>query len=259
MNDSSDFWNRRLIKHGHTGWADQAIYAYDQQERLALVEAAITKLPIQRGSALDFGCGTGDFSKLLLSSGFNVCGYDPNVHPMINSARFTYANSFQQIELTGLSKDLALTITTLDHILDELELLTTLSKIRAFLKPAASFLMLEYALDSPTDRKKFRMEKNSYQSFRLLSEWLELLSKSYFSVEQVLPMPHPIISPSFGYATYSRNYLARIRRRFSDLPLARFWCDPVLKWYANTLVKQPLTALGPHPGSPLKLIHSRAV
>ncbi len=107
MNNLSDFWNERLVKFGHTGWADPVIYAYDQQERLALIGAAITKLSIKRGSALDFGCGAGDFSKLLLSNGFNVCDYDPYVHPIINSASFTYADSFQQIELTDQSKDLA--------------------------------------------------------------------------------------------------------------------------------------------------------
>ncbi len=88
--------------------------------------------------------------------------------------------------------------------------------------------MLEYALDSATDRKKFGLKKQ-VRVFLTASEWLDLLSKSYFRVEEVLPMPHPLISPLFGYATYSRNYLARIRRRFSNLPLARFWCDPALK------------------------------
>lgn len=159
MNERTDFWKQRLIKHGHTGWADPAIYVYDQQERLALVEAVINKLSIQCGNALDFGCGTGDFTKLLLSKGFSVCGYDPYVRPAINSPRFSYTDSLQQIHLTECSKDLALSVTTLDHILDERELLDALSIIRACVKPDASFIMLEYALDSEADRKKFGMEK----------------------------------------------------------------------------------------------------
>src|ERR1700730_5608731 len=170
MNDSSNFWVQRLLNYGHTGWADPVIYTFDQRERLALIEAAINDSPIRRGVAIDFGCGTGDFSKLLLSMGFTVCGYDPYVRPHINSARFTYADSFQQIKLTSHSADFALSVTTLDHILDKQELSDVLSKLSSYLKPSASFYMLEYALDSAADRDKFGM-KNNYQSFRLLSEW----------------------------------------------------------------------------------------
>ena len=253
MNDSADFWKQRLHNHGHTGWADQVIYTFDQQERLARIEAAVNESPIQRGSAIDFGCGTGDFSKLLLSMGFTVCGYDPYVRPLIKSGTFAYADSFHKINLASHSADFVLAVTALDHIIDERELFAVLSTLHAYLKPGASFYMLEYALDSTTERERFGM-KNSYQSFRLLSEWRDILGKSLFRVEDVTPMPHPLISPSLGYTAYSRSYLARIRRRCPRLPLARVWQDTIFKWHANAFIERSLRVLGDSTNSPLKLI-----
>ena len=77
-----------------------------------------------------------------------------------------------------------MTVTTLDHIHYEYELIESLSNIHAHLNPRASFIMLGYAIDCSKDRKKFGMEKNSYHSFRLLSEWLNLLNKSRFPTAQ---------------------------------------------------------------------------
>jgi SAM-dependent methyltransferase len=253
MNKSADFWVQRLSNYGHTGWANPAIYTFDQQERLALIEAAINESPIQRGSAIDFGCGTGDFSQLLLSMGFNVCGYDPYVHPVISATRFAYADSFATIKLTSRSADFVLAVTTLDHILDEHELIDVLSKIRDYLKPAGWFYILDYALDSADDRKRFALN-NNYESFRLLSEWQHLLGKSSFRVEDVRPVPHPLISPSLGYISYSRSPIVRIRRRFPRVPLPRLWQDTIFKWHARRVMRRFVSAVGDHRGSPLKLI-----
>jgi hypothetical protein len=68
------FWQTRYAKHGHTGWSDSAIYAYDQLERLAIVGSAIERLGNGPETALDYGCGSGDFSPLLLRSGLRVWG-----------------------------------------------------------------------------------------------------------------------------------------------------------------------------------------
>jgi hypothetical protein len=235
------------------------IYAYDQQERLALIESAIAKLRIPQGSALDFGCGTGDFSRLLMAMGLSVCGYDPYVQPLIRAKAFRYLESISELRLVGRSQDLALTVTTLDHILDERELLDTLTVIRSCLKPSAFLLMLEYALDCTEDRTKYGMERNGYQSFRLLPEWLELLRRSHFRVESVSPMPHPIASPSSGYTAYSRSLLVCTMRRFRRLFVKSVWIDPALRWCGGRFVRRCLKASGFHAGSPLKLIRSRAL
>lgn len=256
MNDSADFWAQRLRNYGHTGWADRVIYTFDQQERLALIEAAINESPIQRGSAIDFGCGTGDFSQLLLSMGFNVCGYDPYVHPVITSTNFAYADSLAAIKLPNHSADFVLAVTTLDHILEERELIDVLSRVRNYLKPAAWFYILDYALDSASDREKFGL-KNNYESFRSLAEWLHLLGRSLFRVQAVTPMPHPLISPSLGYTSYSRSPLVRIRRMVPRLPLPGLWQNALFTWHARTVIKRHVTTLGADRSSPLKLIRAQ--
>jgi SAM-dependent methyltransferase len=253
MSGVLSFWSQRLRKHGHTGWADPVVYAYDQLERLKLIEAELSKRPIKGGNALDFGCGSGDFSKLLLSMGFRVCGYDPFVKPRIRSGQFTYASTYERIPFRNHAADLALTVTTLDHILEERDLLNALGTIRDCLKESAVFYMLEYALDIAADRIKFGL-KNNYQSFRTVSEWMELLALNSFRVLDVARVSHPVISPSSGYIAYSRTPLVRIRRRYPHWPLARFWYDRLLKWQAAKLVpKAPLTSEF-NSDSPLKLI-----
>ena len=210
MKANESFWAKRFHMHGHTGWADPVIYAYDQQERLALIKAAIATLPIQGGNALDFGCGTGDFSKLLLSMGFDVCGFDPFANPHLQTGHFTFAKKLSEITLPDHSGNLAIAITVLDHILDEGELLAAMKNIQSHLKSGAPLLMLEYALDSATDRQTYGL-KNAYQSFRTLAEWKSLLERSSFQIEKITPMPHPVFCPSHGYRAYSNGNVVHPR------------------------------------------------
>ena len=109
--NTSTFWSGRLICHGHTGWSDPVVYAYDQLERLEIIKSVVSKNKFKNGVALDFGCGTGDFSKLLLKMGFSVCGYDPFVKPSIGSSKFTYASTYTQIPFQDPVVDLVITIT----------------------------------------------------------------------------------------------------------------------------------------------------
>ena len=251
------FWSERLRTHGHTGWADPVVYAYDQRERLRRIQDEITKQPIRGRNALDFGCGTGDFSRLLLSAGFNVCGYDPYVEPRVLSRAFTYAATLEQISFRDHAADLALSVTTLDHILDEQDLLSALKTIRDCLKEGATFCMMEYALDSEDDRGKFAM-KNEYQSFRTLCSWTELLSQSSFQILDITPVPHPHHNPSSGYLAYVRSLPVRFVRRHPRLPAGKVWRDGLLTWQAEKYIQQLPTIDEVHVSSPLKLIRLSA-
>src|SRR5262245_20368256 len=165
----AEFWSTRATRFGHTGWADQAVYAYDQTERLAVVKSVLppARAPAQR--ALDFGCGSGDFSRLLLELGYVVYGYDPFVTADVRSINFTFTNRYEQFRRSQ-AIDVVLSVTTLDHILDEVEVSEALDVIATCLKRDGAFYMLEYALDSVEDRERFGL-RNDYQSFRTLTEW----------------------------------------------------------------------------------------
>ncbi len=247
------FWTERLRTHGHTGWADPVIYPYDQLERLALVEATISKSHVARGAALDFGCGTGDFSRLLFRLGFDVFGYDPFVRPNINSENFKYSNTYEGIPLENNTAALVVSITTLDHILKEQDLLEALGFIRRVLKKTGIFLLLEYAVDSTADRERLGL-KNSYQSFRTLAEWRTLLAQTAFKINDVLSVPHPLFSPSPGYSAYMQTPIARLRKRCGRLPLARHWYDPLLWRRAAKLIEEYPPASDANVSTPLKLL-----
>jgi SAM-dependent methyltransferase len=251
------FWRQQLRTRGRTGWFDPVVYAYDQLERVKRIREEIAKRPINERKALDFGCGTGDFSRLLLSMGFSVCGYDPFVKPKIRSKAFRYANTSDQICFRGHAANLALSITTLDHILDEGDLRLALATIRNCLKEGAEFYMIEYALDSEDDRDKFAM-KNDYQAFRTLSYWNEVLNQSSFRILDIASFPHPFISPSSGYLPYVRSGVVRLIRRYPHLRLARLWRDRLLRWQAARLLQKSAGAEY-NGSSPLKIIRCSAV
>ncbi len=245
------FWKNRYERFGHTGWSDSVIYAYDQLERLELVRRSIAPPP--SGSlALDFGCGTGDFSRLLLSFGFRVCGYDPFIKPSIRSKLFHYARHFNQIPFDPSTVRCVLSITTLDHVLDQGELLNALKVIRHLLRGDGILYMLEYSLDSTHAPNCFR--RNEYQAFRRLDEWRSLLSAVDLEVVSCVGAPHPIAAPSKGYLEYANGYavgFARLlsRFRFPILPI-----QSVLRWHAQRCLARSNDDMGCFESSPLRIM-----
>ena len=253
---TTHYWSDRFSVFGHTGWSNPVIYCYDQPERLAMVEAAILKWSSRRGRALDFGCGTGDFSRLLLRMGYEVYGYDPYVQPRLDSNKFTYADSYGAISLKGHDAHLALSITTLDHILDETALRQALNVIHRALHGTGVFIFLEYALDSVTDRQRYDLS-NNYQSFRTLTEWKAHLDEAGFKIMNVIPAPHPTLNPSAGYLTYLRSPAVRLRKLCEHLPLVRSWFNPLLKHTAGKTIEGHPVWTEPPATSPLKLFCCR--
>jgi hypothetical protein len=251
--DPQHFWTKRWHTYGHTGWADPVIYAYDQLERLALIQTAISQKPIKDGLALDFGCGTGDFSKLLLKMGFTVCGYDPFVKPDIRSSKFVYASTYEQIPFTKAA-DLVLVVTTLTHILREVDLRDALTVIRQRTKPGADVYALEYALDCTTDRDKYGLE-SGYQLFRTVSDWKQILSMNELRLLSIAPFPQPLISPSTGFLDYNGTPLVRFGRRCSRLRVLRLLYTALLRWHAAKFVRPSAIIATSEGTSPLKLIH----
>lgn len=184
----SSFWTGRLEKFGHTGWADKIIYTFDQPVRLEIIGEIISSLGVRNGVALDFGCGIGDFSKLLLSKGFKVCGYDPFVQPKILTDGFDYASAYNEIPYGEESFDLVLTVTTLAHILTEAALKVALTEIGSRTKRSGNLYFTEYALDSESDRSKDAF-KSDYQVFRTVAEWEEVFNGCSL---QHFPYPSPL-------------------------------------------------------------------
>jgi SAM-dependent methyltransferase len=253
---SVSFWRDRLATHGHTGWKDRLVYAYDQRERLALIDRALSK-PVCRGArAIDFGCGTGDFCRLLLNRGYEVCGYDPVVAPPIRSSRFHYATSYEEIPWRKGEAEIAISVTTLDHIPEPSAAIEAVAVIRRLLSDDGQFHLIEYALDHEDDRRGLG-HSHEFQAFRTVEKWRELLAAGGFRIVSVNPAPHPQFNPSPGYRAYRNAKLIRWRNRFPANSLGRRGLDALLPQLAAHYVRKfPFVAAGP---SPLKVLCCTAV
>jgi hypothetical protein len=131
-----------------------------------------------------------------------------------------------------------------------------MKNIQSHLKSGAPLLMLEYALDSATDRQTYGL-KNAYQSFRTLAEWKSLLERSSFQIEKITPMPHPVFCPSHGYRAYSNGNVVKIGRRLSGLPLAGVFLGRLLRLHARNCISKTRSQ-NRTDNSPLKLIQAVA-
>ena len=249
--DLSKFWLKRFKKTGHTGWSDATIYAYDQIERLEIVSQKLNTLKLISPQVIDFGCGTGDFSRLMLSKGFTVWGYDPFVQPKITDKNFTYIAERNEFERLDVKVDLVLSITVLDHILSQQELNNTLTCLRDKASNKGILLMLEYALDKHEDLH------NKYQAFRTVEDWKQILIQTGWGMEEIISIPHPKSAPSKGYSQYKKNTFVRLLRKLSHKSyfVSRLTV-PMLMPYARSVLKKQ-GATHQVTNSPLKLIFSR--
>ena len=197
MNDEQKaFWSERQKTYGHTGWWDPAIYAYDQLERLAIVKKKIEGFSLTSWRALDFGCGTGDFARMLHDLGAEVVAYDPYIAPQNGSDDVRYVNDFEAVRSMASLFDIVLCVTVLDHIVDEAEFIEILHVLKGVGTASAHYLFLEYATDEAVESPK------AYQAMRSLPTWRDCLSKAGLAMVEAMPLPHPLEAPSPGYLAY---------------------------------------------------------
>jgi 2-polyprenyl-3-methyl-5-hydroxy-6-metoxy-1,4-benzoquinol methylase len=211
----SDFWSGRVRRHGHTGWADPATYQFDQRLRLRTVRDTILGLGLPAAArCLDFGCGVGDFSAMLANAGHRVWAYDIS-EPVLRRA--AARNPSPRIVYTGdlattLSDplDLILSVTVLQHIIDDDELRRLLSAFRNALATNGRLVVLE------TFATEDRIDK--YQHRRTIESFLGAASSAAFSLESDLPFYHPTECSTASFLAYRRNPIVRLLSRGGRLP-----------------------------------------
>lgn len=127
-----NYWEKRMKEYGHTGWGDPAIYAFDQRIRLNVV-AEIVDMYLKGvgNNLLDFGCGTGDFSYELSYKYKNIYLYDVS-ETCVENACGRLNNGiavldFEKLKMINVKYDTILSITVLQHIVDDNELRDRLS------------------------------------------------------------------------------------------------------------------------------------
>lgn len=75
---TKDFWNAKATENGHTGGEDSFAYSFDQEAKRFAVQKILSRLvpESKRDRALDYGCGSGDFTSVLKDKFSLVVGYD---------------------------------------------------------------------------------------------------------------------------------------------------------------------------------------
>lgn len=150
---NKEYWENRAKEKGHTGWSDPIIYSYDQKIRLNTIEFMLQLLSIRGGSALDYGCGTGDFSVLLskffdkvkatdLSDNVIEIAKNKNYRKNIEYLRLNYDSIFKN------EYNLILSITVLQHILNDNDLLKLLKNFSKSIKNNGVIILLESFSDN---------------------------------------------------------------------------------------------------------------
>lgn len=241
-----EFWLNRYKAFGHTGWKDTITYAYDQIERLGIVSVWLDSLCVDPLTAIDFGCGTGDFSRLILHKGFKVWGYDPYVAPKISHPDFTYVSELAGINVPNGTVGITLSVTVLDHILDDREFVAALTYLRDKTSEQGVFIMIEYALDEMTS------STNKYQAFRTTNMWEMCLSACGWQISDIEPVPHPNASPSAGFIHYKKGVSVRLIGEFSKYRFLSPLFRSFLRKRAQTSLRRYGT--GKIIKSPLKLM-----
>jgi len=216
IGNKKEFWNNRALKYGHTGWNNPIIYAYDQSARLKAIEKIITSLNCKKELALDFGSGTGDFAKLLAKRFKSVIAFDiskvvlniaQDKYGQYSNIKFLHANSITNVMLDDGSLNLILSVTVLDHILDDEELSRTLLYFHQKLYNNGYVVALEYA---PSTKRN----STEYQRFSTFDEWVLLFYKYGFSLESYYGFYHPKESSCKSYFLYINNWKVKLLRRF---------------------------------------------
>ena len=197
-----NFWESRLEAHGHTGYSDQSTYCFDQQCRLGVFERWLDAAGMRPDKALDFGCGIGDFSRVLLRRGWRVVAYDPFVTPKISDPHLTITRDREQIATHG-PFNLIVSITVLDCILDDGTFADELRLVHKHLSPNGAFFFLEYSISDD------RAPLNDYQAFRSTAQWRAALDGAGLSLDSAEPYFHPTFAPIDAWKAYGRNLIVR--------------------------------------------------
>lgn len=238
-----EFWGSRFVDQGHTGWKNPIIYAYDQLERINVIKDALLSITSSDLTAIDFGSGSGDFSKLLLSLGYYVWGVDPYIHTPIDDKNYIHVKTLDSI--ASNSANFVLSITTMDHILDDNEFQEILSLLRGKIASGGHFFLIEYAVETENE------VESSYQAFRTLSTWIECLVQANWTITSVKDVSHPIHAQSMGYLEYRRRPLIRIIDRLPAKLQRSVCCRYFLRKTAEAVLNKHCS--DNYGKSPLKL------
>lgn len=150
------WWDDAYTRQGHTGWADEQVYGYDQPLRRAAVETILRRLHpggLSGLSAIDIGCGTGDFTAMLYRFGAGVLAFDFSKR-VVDAARRRFAGmdrvrvscaSATAIPAPDADAAVVTCVTVLQHLTNNEDVLRAIREIRRVLRHDGRAIVLELA------------------------------------------------------------------------------------------------------------------
>jgi ubiquinone/menaquinone biosynthesis C-methylase UbiE len=209
-----EYWNNRVSKYGHTGHSEPFYYCFDQQARLFAIEKIIQEIKTTKQTALDFGCGSGDFLEILSRHYKVVCGYDFSSLVVNNaSKRYTEPNIVVSDVLDELLQhkrfDLVLSVTVLQYF-NASELEQHLALMCQHLNELGVMLAMEFFQPEELAAKN-NDDKTTYK------QWYSALAKNNLKVIATHHFYNPIVAPSKSWLIYKNNLVLKLLRPFKYL------------------------------------------
>jgi len=148
--DTREFWEQRFSFHGHNGFTDPVLYSVDQSNRLKEIDKVLENT--QHAServAIDFGCGDGDFTELLIRHGYKVYGIEISKNALLHCKK-RFRRNFYPLTCDefinyseSLQASIILSVTTLQHLVEEHDYTSVLNAFAKHAKQNATLIVLE--------------------------------------------------------------------------------------------------------------------
>jgi len=211
------FWSARVRRYGHTGWSDAATYAYDQRLRLKAAHALLSGLPAQaRRSALDFGCGVGDFCAVLAAHADGVVGFDLSPAAIRRAAQLNAAPNVHYVsnadEVWAQHYDLILSVTVLQHVVIDADLQALVHRFAEALNLGGRIVVLETLAGVPAE--------SGYLKRRTLVHLLAVFAAAGLQPVAHCGFYHPTECPTPAYRAYRQRGLVRVLSRLAGWRIA---------------------------------------
>jgi len=197
MSDSN-YWNNRFAENGHTGYKDKFLYAWDQEVRKEIVGKYIQKHIAKKSKikhrVLDFGCGVGDFTQLMLDKGLDVTAVDIS-EDVVNFMESRFGTGIRAIAGGGAALEdmdggysVIFCITVLQHIESEHEVGGTLDQFYRLLNDNGVLIVLELSKqESNSD------DAGAYIFGRSERSWISIFNLHRFGLKKKLIYPQTAV------------------------------------------------------------------
>lgn len=247
---NNKFWDNLAIKNKTTGYQDNKISSFDQLMRLKCTDNILGEYIANLNTQilLDFGCGKGDFS--IYFSGKINCIYAFDISKeilRIAQNRNNYGNIKFINSLDSVSEkvDIVFSITVLQHILDDNELVLTLQKIHEKTNPHALFIALE-----SIDEDIFKINQPAHLNARTFKKWVSLFGEGGFYLLESRSFYNPFLIRTTSYIKYEeKTYLiSKLRKLLNKFHLPAPFINSLYQNKASAILRENINVDGIIPG-----------